>query len=89
MKLLRYKSRNMYIGEERGIRPVFSYDTLIGYLDDFLGNFYTWGYGVYSRTTSKQITQLAHETGYRLVKCTEQEAYEIARKTAEAYDKYL
>lgn len=74
MKLLRYKSRNMYIGNEYGIRPVYSYDTLIGYLDDYNKKFYTWGYGAYSVTTSKQITMLARETGYKLVKCSESEA---------------
>lgn len=78
MKLLRYKSRNMYIGEECGIRPVYSYDTLIGYLDDYLENFYTWGYGYYSPTTSKQITMLAREMGYTLIKCTEEEARLLA-----------
>lgn len=55
------KQRHFYVGYAFGerIREVWSYTTLIGYLS---GNkFAEWGYGRYSRTTSKQITQFVNE----------------------------
>ena len=38
-----------------------SYDTIIGYHDIKAHVIYTWGYGYYSTTTSKQITQYCNE----------------------------
>lgn len=68
-----YKQRNMYISEpfytqDNCYHIVMSYDTIIGFINDVDSTFITWGYSEYSCTTSKQITQLCNEGGYRMKK---------------------
>lgn len=56
-----YKRREMYIVPGYPISVVFSYKTYIGWIDYEKAKFYTFGYGRYSTTTSKQITMLCRE----------------------------
>lgn len=76
LEWVQYKSRNMYISETFYIwgddyyRAVMSYDTIIGFISDLTNRFITWGYGEYSCTTSKQITQFCNENHYTLKKVT-------------------
>lgn len=72
---IQYRTRNMYTQRYNyAIRnkhdivltrlylfAVYSYTTLIGYADLNSHRFYTWGYGRYSKTTSKQITMFCNE----------------------------
>lgn len=69
----KYKSRNMYISEpfhtqDNCYRMVMSYNTIIGFTSEVDNTFITWGYSEYSCTTSKQITQLCNEGGYKMEK---------------------
>lgn len=71
----RYLQRNFYtrlyryaaiipantISHKRDIIALRSYDTTIGFHDTISHKVYTWGYGYYSPTTSKQITMYCHE----------------------------
>ena len=66
-KLQRYKRREMYLHNNGRFTAVWSYATLIGYIDTRTNTFYTWGYRRYSTTTSKQITMLIREQNLRLV----------------------
>ena len=54
--LVQFKRMNMYYDSNEYVSAVYSYNTLIGYAYWKWGVFKTWGYGTYSRTTSKQIT---------------------------------
>lgn len=87
MKLTQYKHRNMYFGEEdlAGFTPVWSYSTLIGYISKYHNTFYTWGYGRYSRTTTKQITMLCHEKRLELVHASQEQC----ERLLEHYNHYL
>lgn len=65
VEFTQHKSRQMYIsnvfdynGHE--INLVMSYNTYIGFIVDSK-TLITWGYGEYSCTTSKQITQLLYD----------------------------
>ena len=60
-KYKRVHSREMWIQENCQRSYVYSYETLIGFVDWQNKIFYTWGYRRYSTTTSKQITQLCNE----------------------------
>ena len=60
-KYKRVKSRDCWIEENATRSNVYSYNTLIGFVNWQDKTFHTWGYGAYSRTTSKQITQLCNE----------------------------
>lgn len=71
LKMRKYRARNFYTryikicdkyGCTRTIAILTSYSTIIGYHDIKRARVYTWGYGSYSTTTSKQITQYCHET---------------------------
>ena len=56
----RFRHCDLWIETETDTPKVYSYDTLIGYIDFIDKSFFTWGYGTYSRTTSKQITTLCN-----------------------------
>ena len=72
--LKRYKHREMYIeATSERFRGVWSYYTLIGYIDAKTQTFYSWGYRRYSSTTSKQITMLIREQNLRLVQGSREE----------------
>ena len=73
-----YKKRNMYLNDlNEEFIEVYSYDTLIGYIDKFDKRFYTWGYGAYSVTTSKQITMLVREQHLTLIKGRKREICDL------------
>lgn len=76
----RYKNRNMYIQDIDDVCAVVSYETLIGYLFTKTKIFATWGYSRYSTTTSKQITQLCHELGYKRVDISEDYNLDILKQ---------
>lgn len=69
-KLKRYKQREFYTMKCGTFTKVWSYETLIGYVSG--KRFYTWAYGRYSSTTSKQITMFARENGYTIIKDSEE-----------------
>ena len=54
--LVRFRHMQMWYVPHDLCSAVYSYDTHIGYVYWKKGEFKTWGYGTYSRTTSKQIT---------------------------------
>lgn len=60
-KYKRVHYREMWLQESSQLSYVYSYKTLIGFVNWQNKTFYTWGYGRYSKTTSKQITQLCNE----------------------------
>ena len=57
-KYKQFRSMNLWIECDTKIAMVVSYDTPIGIIRFYDNTFTTWGYGRYSRTTSKQITIL-------------------------------
>lgn len=72
VEFTQHKSRQMFIGSafyynKHDINLVMSYDTIIGYIVDSKV-LITWGYRTYSRTTSKQITQLLDDYDLRICK---------------------
>ena len=82
-KLKRYKQREMYTQNNGRFTAVWSYATLIGYIDTQTNTFYTWGYRRYSRTTSRQITQLIREQNLRLVQKDEQTIRQLIKDMEE------
>ena len=64
---IRFMSKEMWIELESDFPGVYSYKTRIGFIDWQNKLLYTWGYRRYSRTTSKQITQLCNY--YKLARC--------------------
>lgn len=60
IKFARFDNKNLWLQIGSTSPIVYSYDTEIGYIDFKNGVFNTWGYGRYSSTTSKQITQLCN-----------------------------
>ena len=90
----RYLKRNFYtrlyryapvtpdntISHYRDIIALRSYDTTIGYHDKTSHKVYTWGYGYYSATTSKQITMYCHENDCTRVDIDEMTIDEFSKK---------
>ena len=62
-KLIQFRHMQMWYENKYPVAGVWSYDIYIGYIDYSTKTLYEWGYGVYSPTTSKQITVLCNCKG--------------------------